>query len=186
MLDMTNHAATTHRNSMVAEMTSRLIDLLAKPVVSAFASGDLLRRLRQEKHLYEEAGFGSFEDVIQYVGEKAGRKRSALYENMNIAERFDVHAHGHLGIAKLRLLVKGDRRQALELIEEGIEVPRIDGGLARRPIKEMTYRELRDYLKEHPLDPDEEDQEVAILELKESVAQLGLEPGSVPTERMVS
>ena len=177
MLARANLANSITRGSTVAEMTSRLIDLLAKPVVSAFESGTLLCLLREQQS-YREESLTSFEDVLRYVSEITGKKRSSLYDNMRIAERFDVHAHGHLGIAKLRLLVKGDRQQALQLIEDGIEiVDPTNGGRMHRPIKDLTYRDLRDYLKGNPLNPDNSESDG---ELADAIASLRLESPSMP------
>lgn len=100
-----------------------------------------LKTIRDEK-LYEQLGFEDFE---KYTSSNFGYSKRTINERIQTAETFGneyERARASLGDRKLKGLATMPKEQREDVIRNGIETK--DG---KKPIEEVTTRELEDYKK---------------------------------------
>lgn len=138
-------AHTPHPEAEAVRATFARIQLLmGNKTALAFEAGQLLLEA-QAKHSHEILGLNSFQDLLDEMKLRV----STAYSNMAVATHFNFHAHGHLGIGKLRLLAGEYFPERHQYIDEGLPVQRPDGSLQILKVETATYRELREALKLH-------------------------------------
>lgn len=126
----------------------RIRVLMGTNTARAFEAGKLLLEA-QARNSHEALGLPNFTALLEAMKLRS----STSYSNMAIARHFDLHAHGHLGIGKLRLLAADEHPDRLALIEEGVPVEGPDGTLHILDVKAAKYRELSQALKAHRAAP---------------------------------
>lgn len=122
------------RVARAAEIKEQLKVLAADLITHAFRRGDLLIEAERDD-LYGEMGVQNQEQLIKAIG----MKRSTAMSDKRLALKFDLAAHRHIGLGKLRLLAANYNDDPVAAIYEGIEAP--DGTLVA--VETATYRELQ-------------------------------------------
>ena len=118
--------------------------LMGEKTERAFEAGKLLLEI-QANGSHEFFGLPHFTALLREMGLRA----STAYSNMAVARHFDVHAHGHLGIGKLRLLAANEHPDRFDLLAEGVPVEEPDGTLHILDVQTAKYSELSRALKAH-------------------------------------
>lgn len=136
MTTLSMNQAHHDRNEMAKSLDVQVSKLLLNATERAFEVGKIFTEINK-KELFKELGFSSFQE---YASAKKMR-RSTVYANMRIAEKFDIYAHGHIGVSKLRLLSKAEN--PIKLIKEGLAVIDSQGNQILKNIEDLSYRELK-------------------------------------------
>lgn len=141
---MVHEDTTKTRQEMAHQLDKEGTILLGSPTDRAFEIGKIFNEINENK-LFKELGYSTFEEYIKVKKVK----RSTIRTNMLVASKFDVHAHGHIKISKLRLLASLESPS--KAIEAGLMVLDSEGTLTLKMIQELTYRELQAALKDRKM-----------------------------------